>query len=834
MIRALRAGALPLILGALAVLPSAATAWEGLPPYAQESDLLATTPSTDDGAIGAIFNPAQWGLLQRPEFAFFWSDANAHPDRMDQWGFSAGRGLGLSLRRHDEPIGGEIRNVTDWQIGLGGGTRQYAAGLSYGFSGPGKGAFEHENFIDLGDIARPNRWLSYGTNVRFALSGGDIDGIADLGIRPLGDPRLLLFADYGISRGDQLDEGALAGGIAIRPIPGLDAAARWGKDDHLQITLGVTLQRSGFRATPRYDRDGHLGTTHYVARLSPSERGIDLDAHANAGRRYVAMDLKGNVVYQVARYGDRGAIALWPLLQGLDAAAEDPTVGGVVLNISGFEANLTMMYEIREKLLALRARGKKVILYADNLGGGSYYLASAADRLVMDPSGSMIIPGVQISRTYLKGTLDKLGIGFEEWRYFKYKSAMETFSRTTMSPADKEQLQALTDGAYNELASGAARSGRMTRDQFDQVVNDEPYLSAKRLLELHWVDELGSPEDLKTIARRMAGKRMTMVSPERLAAARWQPDEVWGPEPTVALAYAVGDCAMDTGIRARDLSKQLRKYRKDRGVSAVVIRADSPGGDPLASDLVAREIRALHKANKPVLISQGRVAASGGYWISMDGDTILTTPFTITASIGVIGGWAWNQGFDKKTGFTSDQVQRGRSADLFGGIRIPLLGATLPARNLTVDEKKVVQKNFFELYDDFTGKVATARKLDIARVREIGEGHVFLGPDAIRLGLCDRVAGLDETIDAAKRAAKIPAKRKARVTEFPKPPLFRLPSFLTGVLARNEAADATAGGEPSPTLTYEARVLQGILNQPGRPLLLAPGSLLPAEPEAGR
>lgn len=833
MIRPLRAGAVLLFFVTLILHPAGALAWEGLPSYATESDLLATTPSTDDGAIGATFNPAQWGLLQRPEFAFFWSDANARPHRMDQWGFSAGQGLGLSLRNHNEPIEGEVRSVTDWQIGMGGGTREYSGGMAFGFSGPGKGAFERDNFLSFGDIARPNRWLSYGSTVRFALAHGDIDGVADLGVRPLGDPRLLLFADYGISRGDQLDEGALAGGVAIRPIPGLDAAARWGKDDRIQVTLGITLQRSGFRATPSYDRDGNLGTTHYVARLSPSERGIDLDAHANAGKRYVAMDLKGSVVYQAARYGDGGSIALWPLLQRLDKAAEDPTVGGVVLNISGLEANLTMMYEIREKLLALRARGKKVVLYADNMSGGSYYLASAADRLVMDPSGSMVIPGIQISRTYLKGTLEKLGIGFEEWRYFKYKSAMETFSRANMSPADKEQLQALTDGAYNELASGAVRSGRMTRDQFDTVVNDEPYLSAKRLLELHWVDELASPEDLKTIAKRVAGKRATIVSPERLAAARWQPDETWGPEPTVALVYAVGDCAMDSGIRARDLSKQLQKYRKDRSVNAVVIRADSPGGDPLASDLVAREIRALHKAKKPVLVSQGRVAASGGYWISMDGDTITTTPFTITASIGVIGGWAWNQGFDKKTGFTSDQVQRGRSADLLGGIRIPLLGATLPARNLSPAEKKVVEKNFFTLYDDFTGKVATARKLDVARVRELGEGHVVLGPEAIRTGLCDRIAGLDETIDAAKHAAKIPDHRKTRVTEYPKPPFIRLPGFLSALMTRSGARDA-ASLEPRTSLTYEARVLQGILDQPGRPLLFAPGTLLPAELETDR
>jgi len=275
------------------------------------------------------------------------------------------------------------------------------------------------------------------------------------------------------------------------------------------------------------------------------------------------------------------------------------------------------------------------------------------------------------------------------------------------------------------------------------------------------------------------------------------------------------------------------------------MRADSPGGDPLASDLVAGEIRALKAARKPVLVSQGRVAGSGGYWISMDADTITTTPFTVTGSIGVIGGWAWNEGFGKKTGFSSDRVQVGKSADLLGGIRLPILGATLPERNLDAAERKQIERSFAELYDDFTSKVAAARKLDVARVRELAEGRIYLGRPAVENRLIDRVATLDETIEAAKRAAGIPEKRRVRIIEYPKAPLFRLPMLLRGVFGPAARASATARANAAASagplgtaplgaegLSYEARVLQAILDQPGRPLLLTPGSVLPSELEA--
>jgi protease-4 len=314
------------------------------------------------------------------------------------------------------------------------------------------------------------------------------------------------------------------------------------------------------------------------------------------------------------------------------------------------------------------------------------------------------------------------------------------------------------------------------------------------------------------------------------------PDETWGPIPTIALVYLIGDCAMDEGIRARASSRAMREFRERSSVKAMVLRVDSPGGDPLASDVVAGETRRARVAKKPVLVSQGRVAGSGGYWISMDADQISATPFTLTGSIGVIGGWVWNDGLGKKLGLTSDHVQIGKSADLLGGLRIPLFGVTLPERNLDEGERRLSDRAIAGLYDEFTKGVAAGRGLDLVEVRRIAEGRVYDGRAAATVKLVDRIATLDQTIDDAKRRAGIAPGTRTRIVEYPRRPFLRLPAFLSrpqissdGPLAAAVAGRDGADGVPP---TYEAREIQWILDRPGQPLLITPGSLLPSDESA--
>jgi protease-4 len=830
---ALAASALLAVLAALG--PSGAAA-AGLPPYADASDPLATTPSTDDGSFGAWHNPAQWGVPERGFSDISWFDPSDEGRPIKDWALSFGRGLGVAVRRSSAgsdggraPLPDGLGSVTDWQIGLASGDGRRFGGLAYGFSGGGKGAWGRENYLAAGEILRPNRFVSTGLSGRWAPSSGATSGLLDLGIRPLGDPRLLLFADYAVRRGQEWTRGSVGGGVAVRPAPGLEAAVRFDDFERVRVNLGLTFLRFGARIAPRFDRGDHRGTW-YSIRSNPPVRGFDVERRRRPGRTYLDLDLHGRAVYQSSRWFDDGALPLRDLTERIRFAKEDPTVGGVAIRLSGFQANISMLWELRQSLLALKASGKRVLIAADNLDQGTYYLACVADHLTIDPIGGLFIPGVQASRTYMKDLLGKLGIGFDEWRYFKYKSALETFSRTSFSDADREQFEALVRASYDELADGIAASGRTTRAAFDRLVNEEPYLSAPRLKELGWVDAIGRWEDVQEAAKARGGAKP--VSYESVRARRWQPDETWGMPPTIALVYLIGDCAMDEGIRARTAAPAMRRLRESSDVAAVVLRVDSPGGDALASDLVAEETRRLREKGRPTLVSQGRVAGSGGYWISMDAEEIATGPFTITGSIGVIGGWVWNDGFGKKTGLASDHVQIGKSADLLGGIRVPLVGADLPERNLDEGERRLMKGVFEEMYGMFTTRVAAARGMEERRVRELGEGRIYDGKAAVANGLVDRVATLEETIEAAKRRAGIAPDRRVRIVEVPPRPLFRLPSFLTG--ARILLGGARNGGAAGPPRTYEAGALQRVLDRPGRPLLAMPASLLPLEEEPVR
>lgn len=816
--------------------PVAAPAGEPIPRYPAESNILGTVPSADEGSLGATFNPAVWGLMQRGELDVWWSDRGVRRGALDNWGLAFGRHVGFSFRRHDfRDEDSRTRNVTDYQIGLGMGSRAGAVGLAYGWSGGDAEVVGRKKFLTAGGITRPARWLSAGLAGRFALGEPAVEGLLDVAVRPLGDPRLLVFADYALYRKQTLGEGALSGGVALRPVAGLQAAFKCREGGAFQVSVGLGLGRLGGQAMPRYDSDGDLQATEYVVRSNPQLPGADLDGWTNRGKRVARMDMHGALVYQKPRYGGEGLLALREVTERLRLAREDRTVAGVALDLSGLSANYAMIWELRRSLEALREAGKKVVVYCDYLDLPGYYLASAADRVVMDPQGILLAPGVQTSRTYVKDLLAKAGVRFDEWRFFKYKSAMEAFSRDRMSEADREQRQALLDGYFAEFARGITASGRMSRATLDSLIATRPVLLAEEARRRGWVDSLGPREDLEKAARSAVGRKVRMVSFAKLEKLRRRPSGTWGEPPVVALVYALGECAMDTGIRGRTTSRALRRYRKDDDVKAVVLRADSPGGDALASDLLARELRDLRKDKKPIFVSQGRVAASGGYWISMEADTITVSPFTITGSIGVIGGWFWNDSLGHKLGLASDRVQVGPSADLLGGLTLPLVDLTLPERNLDERERALAKETILGEYDVFVKRVAAARRLDEAYVREIGEGRVYPGRVGIEKKIVDRVATLEETIAAARRAAGIRPGREVKVVEYPKPPLFTLPSFLPSVV-RGAVGDEARWSEPHDDplsrllpRTYQGRTTGFLLRHPGRPLPLVPADLLPDE-----
>ena len=821
----------------LPIVPSGAEARDNLPPFLDQSYILGTSPSGDEGAAGATINPAQWGMLERTAVDFWWSDLDVRPNAWDNWGFAVGKNLGFNYQRtdflHMEPDSSlSARRVYDHQIGMAKGTAKASAGMAFGWSGGDEDLLGRKSFLSFGALTRPSRALSYGVVYRTALGETDRRFLIDLGIRPLGSSFLTVFGDYAVRTGQKWSGGDIEAGVSLRPLTGVDASFKLQPEGSYQFALGLTVGRFGAAVLPRYDTNGDHQETHFLVRASPSTPGFDLDGELNDGRRMLEVDLHGRLAYQKYRWGDSGTLPLLGVIEQLEFARRDPTVNGVVLNLSGLSGNPEMIWEVRVKLEQLRASGKAVVAYVDRVGLSELYLASVADRIIMHPEGSALLPGIPAYRTYLKNMLAKIGVGFEEWRHFKYKSANESLSRESMSDADREQRLELIQAFYDELAAGIAASRRLSRAAVDSIVNRTPLLFPEQLVEVGLIDAVGTWDERRTICQEVAGVKLTLSRHASLAEKRDQPPAHWGADPKIAVVYAVGATSMDEGIRARASSKALDRLRRNRDVDAVVIRADSPGGDPLAADVFAHETRRLRRAMKPTLVSQGRVAASGGYWISMDGASIYTSPFTVTGSIGVIGGWAWNDGLGEKLGLTSDHVQVGQHADLFGGLTLPLLGATIPERNLTDEERAMAKDAIFHVYDNFVEGVADARGLSEERVREIGEGRVYAGRRARELGLVDEVGTLDQTIAEARRIAGIPDDVEVEIVEYPKPPLFRWPSFVpdfSGVLAALGVVPPPGSG-PHTSPTYSELALRQMLASPGRPLLLTPVDLLPEEP----
>jgi len=809
-------------------------------PEPATASYLPSTPSVTGGAAGAWLNPASWATTDGFEAAFGWNDRNLRPGSLDNWGLSLGDRLGFSAQTAVYPLADTTARLNQYQLGFAWGDRRIHGGFAWRWPGGDTEAFDVHSGLMLGAIARPGPGVSFGVSGFLRNAYNPDEGMIDLGIRPFGRPFLTLFGDYSVVQSQKLSDGSWGAGAEIRPYRGLMAGVRFQdadgpKDFDYRIYAGVSLEALAFDVLPGYNGDGDHQDTGYLARINPPYRGLPLGKALRDRKkdRVVPLSLEGRtLVYQKARWGDEDRVAWLPLSRHLDAIAADPGVEGVALDLSGFRASPALQWELREKLQGLKQAGKHVYIHGDRFTMGSFFLASVADRLSLDPQGFVLIPGFAAYRTYMRSFFDKVGVGVEEWQYFTYKTAFQRYARTGMSEADSIQLGRLTDVIYDTWRNGIAEGRGLSPAAVDSLVNDEVLLHAADAKAAGLVDVLDRWPAFTDSLRKEKTLRLGPLPHERGEPIPL-PDDRWGRLPEIHIVYAIGPCEMDSGIRGRATSRELRRLASDRDVKAVVLRADSPGGDPLPSDLVAAGLQQLRRKGKPALVSQGNVAASGGYWISMDGTRILTTPVTVTGSIGVIAGWFWDNGLGEKTGFHAEGVQRGTSADLFTGLRFPLLGITIPTRNLTPTEQEGAKQMILETYDTFVDKVAKARSLSVEHVRDVAQGRVWMGGDAISRGLCDGFGGLDSAVDEARRMAGLETE-PVLLVEYPEPPLFRTPKFLPNVPGLGFLSGLLFGTReipaPPPSLLgedYEGVYLKAIAESPAQPLVLTPPELVP-------
>ncbi len=442
-------------------------------------------------------------------------------------------------------------------------------------------------------------------------------------------------------------------------------------------------------------------------------------------------------------------LGLNDILKSIKNAKDDDHIKGIYLDASYMLTGFATIEEIRNALLDFKKSGKFIIAYSEIYTQGAYYLASVANKVYLNPQGILELKGFSSEIMFFKGALDKLDIEAQVIKVGTYKSAVEPFILDKMSDANRLQTTELLGSLYQHFTAEIAVSRKMPRDSVVSIANGLKSRAPEDALRLKLVDGLKYKDEVLDELKDKTGvdkdKALKTVSISNYVKTIKTSSTV---SDRIAVIYANGEINGGEGdentIGSEGISRALRKARLDDKIKAVVLRVNSPGGSSLASDVIWREV-SLTKKIKPVIVSMGDYAASGGYYISCAADSIFAEPNTITGSIGVFAIIPNMKGFfNNKLGITFDNVKTGKYADL-GDI----------SRPLTAAEKMILQREVDRTYADFTKRVSEGRNISQAYVDSIGQGRVWTGEQAIKLKLVDKLGHLDDAIAAAAHKAKL-------------------------------------------------------------------------------
>lgn len=476
--------------------------------------------------------------------------------------------------------------------------------------------------------------------------------------------------------------------------------------------------------------------------------------------------------------GDQfGTLGLDQLLDAVEEAAENDKVEGIYMEVgTGFSGGSpAMLQELRQALVKYKESGKWIVTYGDIYSQGAYYLASVADRVVVNPHGMLDWHGFAAVPMFLTDLLKKAGIKMQVFKVGTFKSAVEPYINTEMSEPNRQQVTAYLTSIWNQYKDEVAASRNLTVAQLDALADTVVALQLPEfMVESGLVDTLAYIDGFKDMLRARLGlaekKDINFVSPADLVAAAKNKNE----KARVAVYYAFGEIVDqaasnpltggDATIQTMPTLRELQKLRKDDKVKAVVIRVNSPGGSAFASEQIWHEIELL-KAEKPVVVSMGGMAASGGYYISCGANKILAEPTTLTGSIGIFGMIPdGSELIQDKLGLHFDLVKTNKHSDFGGGSVM-----SLAARPFNADEAVLMQAMIEHGYDLFISRVAAGRGISKDSVNTIGQGRVWTGEQAIKLGLVDQLGNLNDAIDEAAKLAEL---EKYSVDTYPAPANF--------------------------------------------------------------
>lgn len=460
------------------------------------------------------------------------------------------------------------------------------------------------------------------------------------------------------------------------------------------------------------------------------------------------------------------------ILKNIKKAAADDNVKGIYLELGINMNSFATLEEIRNELIAFKKSKKFVIAYGELADQKSYYLCSVADKVYLNPAGELVLNGLSSNVMYLKNMFEKIGVNPELIRHGKFKSAGEPLIADKMSDANREQISSYLGSLYHTMVNGIATARKKQISEVENIIDQLLIQHPEDAVKLGMADGLKYDDEIETEFKKLIGndENLKFITLEKYSNT---PNiNVSTSEDKIAIIYCDGEIVSgesgDDNMGSETIAKAIKKVRLDDKYKAIVLRINSPGGSAMASDVIWREV-VLAKKAKPVIVSMGSVAASGGYYIAAPADVIVAEPNTITGSIGVFGLMInAKELLNNKLGINVETVKFGEYADL-GSIDRPL----------TTAERAIIQRGVDRIYDDFITKVAEGRKLNKEQVDSIAQGRVWAAIDAKKIGLVDEFGGLDKAIAIAKTKAKI---TDCRIINFPemKDPIETLISDMSG------------------------------------------------------
>ena len=450
----------------------------------------------------------------------------------------------------------------------------------------------------------------------------------------------------------------------------------------------------------------------------------------------------------------KGSVSLLDLERALEQAAEDPGIALVLITPDNLSAGAATTEEIRAALDRFRASGKPVISYSTSFSANTYYLASVADKVVLNPAGYGMVAGMSSTQYFLKDALDSLGVQVQLIRHGKYKSAGEPFIRNDISPENREQYQTMLRSIWDNRAEAVASSRGMTVAALDSLTERIALDAPQSWKENGLIDEIAHRDEVEGYLSALFHKGVEDL--DYVTLEKYIEKLRKGSGDKIAVVFADGEIssAGTEGIVGSKMAQTLAEVRRDKDIKAVVFRVNSPGGEVVASDLIRREIDLLRKAGKPVVASYGNYAASGGYWISSSADRIFCNRSTLTGSIGVFGLVpVIGNAVRKHLKVNLVTINTHSHSDAMSGIR-----------PLDEEEKARYQEHIESIYDRFVSLVAESRGKSREEIDEIAQGRVWTGRDAIGIGLVDEFGTL---MDAVRYAADMAGLKKWQIASYP-------------------------------------------------------------------